>query len=1013
MRTITISLALFATAMAFAIPARADTVVSLAFDGGQASQAQAQVPFELASHGMKASFFVNSGRVGANDFYMTWQQVDELAAEGHEIGGHTLTDVSLMDTDVPEAEKRRQVCEDRQNLIARGYDPVTFSYPDGWGDAVAESIVSDCGYEAGRRIGGIVSPGWCPNCGSPRAESLPPEDQLMVRTPAFGSGEITLVAAQNVVMQAELAGGGWVPLVFQGVCDTACGGGWVKPSTLAALMDWLEARSAQGTVVRTIRETLGLGAPPRIPPDTSIVSGPSGTTASRTASFEFTATPTGVAFECKLDAGAYAACTSPQAYSGLGDGTHTFAVRAKDSDGNVDASPATRTWTIITVAPDTSIESGPSGTTTSRAAEFEFSASEAGATFECKLDAGAYAACTSPQDYSSLANGSHTFSVRAKNAAGTVDASPATRTWTVDAETVVSLTFDDGEANQYQVKDILASRGVRATFFVNSPRIGTSGFYMTWAQIDALAANGNEIAGHTLSHADLTDPGLTDAQKRAEVCDDRQNLVARGYDPVSFAYPGGWGDAAAESIVSDCGYEIGRRVGGIVSPGWCPSCGSPQAESLPPEDPFLVGTPSFGNGEITLPLMQNAVTQAETTGGWVPLVFHGVCESGTCGDGWVRPSTLSALLDWLAARSSNGTSVKTMRAAFTGQDHTPPVPPDTSITDGPTGTVASRNASFQFSSSRSGSTFECKLDAGAYAACTSPKAYSGLADGSHTFSVRAKNGSDVDATPATRTWTVDATAPDTSITSGPTGSVASNAASFGFSSTETGSTFECKLDAGAYAACTSPKAYSGLDERLAHVLGAREGRRGQHRRDACDAHVDRRHKRAGHLDHERAERHGQLDLRVVWIQRHPVGFDVRVQARRRRIRRMHVAEGLLGSCERLAHLLGARQGRGGQCGRDSRDAHVDDRQDRAEHHDHEPAGQLHLLEHRDVHLHLVRVGLDLRVQAGRRVVRGMHVPEDVQRQPRRAQVLRTGEGRGGERRRLAGHVRVAAPLSRT
>jgi peptidoglycan/xylan/chitin deacetylase (PgdA/CDA1 family) len=711
--------------MALAIPARADTVVSLAFDGAQASQAQAQVQFLLASHGMKGSFFVNSERVGTSDFYMTWQQVDELAADGHEIGGRTLAHVNLMDPDVPEGEKRRQVCEDRQNLITRGYDPVTFAYPGGWGDAVAESIVSDCGYEAGRRVGGIVSPGWCPGCGSPRAESLPAEDPLMIRTPAFGSGEITLAALQAVVTQAELAGG-WIPVVFHGVCETACGSGWVQPSTLDAFMEWLGARSAQGTVVRTIRQTLGLGVPPRIPPDTSIGSGPSGTTASRAASFAFTATATAT-----------------------------------------------------------------------------------GVSFECKLDAEDWEECTSPQDYESLANGSHTFSVRAKDSAGNVDASPATRTWTVNGETVISFTFDDGEASQYQVKDIFESRDTRATFFVNSPKIGTSGFYMTWAQIDALAANGNEIAGHTLSHAVLTNPALTDAQKRAEVCDDRQNLVERGYDPVSFAYPGGWGDGVAESIVSDCGYEMARRVGGIVSPGWCPSCGSPPAESLPPENRFLVRTPAFGNGEITLSALQTTVTQAETTGGWVPLVFHGVCDSGACGEGWVRPSTLAALLDWLSARSANGTSVKTMRAAFTGEDHIP-VPLDTSITDGPTGTVASRNASFEFTSTRSGATFECKLDAGAWGTCASPKSHANLADGSHTFSVRAKDGAtEVDATPASRTWTVDATAPSTSITAGPTGTVNSTAASLTFSATET-ATFECKVDAGTYEPCTSPKAYSGL-----------------------------------------------------------------------------------------------------------------------------------------------------------------------------------------------------------
>ena len=134
MRVTTLSLALFTFAAGFAASARADTVVSLTFDGAEASQAQ--VKDLLASRGMKGSFFVNSGKVGTSGFYMTWAQVDELAAAGHEIGGRTLTHVSLTDPEVPEAEKRRQVCEDRQNLIARGYDPVSFAYPGGWGDAL-------------------------------------------------------------------------------------------------------------------------------------------------------------------------------------------------------------------------------------------------------------------------------------------------------------------------------------------------------------------------------------------------------------------------------------------------------------------------------------------------------------------------------------------------------------------------------------------------------------------------------------------------------------------------------------------------------------------------------------------------------------------------------------------------------------------------------------------------------------------------------------------------------------
>ncbi len=101
--------------------------------------------------------------------------------------------------------------------------------------------------------------------------------------------------------------------------------------------------------------------------------------------------------------------------------------------------PGATTPPVDTVAPETTITVGPVGTVSATDASFEFSSSEVGSSFECRLDAGAFGACTSPKAYTGLAQGSHTFAVRATDAAGNTDATPDTRTWTVDTSPTAVL----------------------------------------------------------------------------------------------------------------------------------------------------------------------------------------------------------------------------------------------------------------------------------------------------------------------------------------------------------------------------------------------------------------------------------------------------------------------------------------------------------------------------------------------------------------------------------------------
>ena len=88
---------------------------------------------------------------------------------------------------------------------------------------------------------------------------------------------------------------------------------------------------------------------------------------------------------------------------------------------------------VDTTAPDTIMGSTkPANPTNITSASFSFSSSESNSTFQCKLDNGTYESCSSTKQYTGLAQGSHTFSVKAIDQAGNEDETPASYTWTVD-----------------------------------------------------------------------------------------------------------------------------------------------------------------------------------------------------------------------------------------------------------------------------------------------------------------------------------------------------------------------------------------------------------------------------------------------------------------------------------------------------------------------------------------------------------------------------------------------------
>jgi hypothetical protein len=137
----------------------------------------------------------------------------------------------------------------------------------------------------------------------------------------------------------------------------------------------------------------------------------------------------------------------------------------------------------------------------------------------------------------------------------------------------------------------------------------------------------------------------------------------------------------------------------------------------------------------------------------------------------------------------------------TGSGTTPP--PTPTISSNPTNPTNQTSASFNFSDTQSGVTFVCSLDSSSDTACTSGKSYFSLAQGSHTFSVKAKDSSDNLSTPASFTWTIDTTPPLVTGTAAP----ASN--SYGWNNTSVKVSFICSLSVAlpgvSISSCSSPK----------------------------------------------------------------------------------------------------------------------------------------------------------------------------------------------------------------
>ena len=556
-----------------------------------------------------------------------------------------------------------------------------------------------------------------------------------------------------------------------------------------------------------------LGALERESFQTTITDRPPASSNATEASFGFVSSVAGSTFECALDGAVFTSCTPPATYSGLGEGSHTFEVRAVAPDGTADSTPASFTWTVDTIPPQTTITSAPADPSSSASGSFTFMSSDPGSTFECALDGAPFAACTSPKAYTGLADGRHTFEVRATDAAGNVESSPATSTWTVALAVIVTLT---PEADA---------------------RVEQSHATTNYGTATSLSA---DTSPRRESYLRFTVAGLTRPVLSAKLRVFDFNGTADG--PALYPTETSWSETAITwnakpgrtgGVIQDKGanptstwveYDVGSVVlgNGAYSFNLAPTSSdgadyhSREATQRRPELVLTLGSDTTApettivsgpTGSVASALAGFTFSSSEPGSGFECSLDGAAFAACSSPQGYTGLAEGEHTFQVRATDPGGNTDSTPASRTWTVDT----IQPATTIDGGPSGTVATRSATFAFSSDEQGSGFECSLDGVAFAGCSSPQSYTDLAEGGHTFQVRAVDGAgSADPTPASRMWTVDTTPPETSIDGGPSGTVATRSASFAFSSDEQGSGFECSLDGAAFAACSSPQAYAGL-----------------------------------------------------------------------------------------------------------------------------------------------------------------------------------------------------------
>ena len=680
--------------------------------------------------------------------------------------------------------------------------------------------------------------------------------------------------------------------------------------------------------------------------------------------FGFTSNDPTATFECSLDNETFLACENPYEFSGadLAVGPHNFRVRATDLAGNTGA-PARYDFAISDdqTAPETTLLTTPPARTNDDFATFTFESNDPTATFECNLDNQGFEECFNPGQFVELEPGTHTFEVRAVDLSLNADLTPESYTWLYEL---------DDTAPETTIHNFPPNPNMTVTAVFTFGAVGPEIEYE--CQLD------NEAWESCESPWLLEE--LTGGQHtfRVRATDFYGNLEQT---PATYT----WVQAVNPDVTL----------------------------LTTPEDPSETNPQTFTFSSTQSPVtFECRLTGTQSSGGFQP------CTS---------PHSYTNLIDGeyiFEVRSKNQYGLVSEEPGLF--EWTVAVPPETTIHNKPLNPSTSTSAAFTFFSSEpNGALWECELDNQSVDCLSSPAVFTGLANGTHTFSVAAIDAMDnVDPTPATYTWVID-TLPETTLGDTPPASTSSTTATFTFSSNESNVSYECSLDSAAFAPCSAPVNLSGLSI-ASHTFRVQAKDSPRNQLDPTPASytwsvVDGT---APNTTITNAQTAGSISFSFSGSDNHsPTGaltFQCRLDSAA--FAACTSPKTYAGSGRRLAHLRGARDRPGREHGRERGDPHVEHRRHRrAEHVDLEPADEPEHEPVRELPVHRHRQPQRDREphlpvphrQHGAGRLLDLHQPEVVRRPLRRLAQVRRPRGRPGRKRgREPGDLHLDDPARR-